>query len=336
MDRFVVGSGRCGSTLLSRMLQEDPEVLSVSEFFVGLDRVRRFNKPTAETARFVRLLSRLNVEGLNFTSRGIRMPEILYPYDSPESRFELNDPIPWIQQITLPTLAGDSDELFDSLMAACREFPERPLADQCRGVFQWLANRQGSSDWIERSGSSLEYMDELVDLFPKGRYLHLHRDGRESALSMREHAAFRYRVAFLYEIPDEEGVQFSFMRTYDPTQGASDSQHLTDILEARAPVEFFGRYWSAQLETGRAAIAKLDSSQYLEMSFEDLIDDTLGSLARLVEFFELPGDRSQAHKRAAALIRGHPETRFDRISVSQQGALDEACTPGMLQLGLFS
>ena len=30
---FVVGTGRCGSTMLSNMLREHPQVLSLSEFF---------------------------------------------------------------------------------------------------------------------------------------------------------------------------------------------------------------------------------------------------------------------------------------------------------------
>ena len=30
---YVVGTGRCGSTMLSNMLREHPKVLSISEFF---------------------------------------------------------------------------------------------------------------------------------------------------------------------------------------------------------------------------------------------------------------------------------------------------------------
>ena len=37
MDRFIVGTGRCGSTLLSRMLACHPAVCSIFEFFNGLD-----------------------------------------------------------------------------------------------------------------------------------------------------------------------------------------------------------------------------------------------------------------------------------------------------------
>jgi len=42
MRRFIVGSGRCGSTLLSRMLARHSTVTSLCEFFNGLDIARRF------------------------------------------------------------------------------------------------------------------------------------------------------------------------------------------------------------------------------------------------------------------------------------------------------
>jgi hypothetical protein len=42
MDRFIVGTGRCGSTLLSQMLAEHPAVLSLFELFNGIDAARRF------------------------------------------------------------------------------------------------------------------------------------------------------------------------------------------------------------------------------------------------------------------------------------------------------
>ena len=60
-----------------------------------------------------------------------------------------------------------------------------------------------ATDWVERSGSSIDYVDGLLGLFPRARIVHLVRDGREVALSMRNHAAYRMAVQLLYGVmPD--------------------------------------------------------------------------------------------------------------------------------------
>ena len=56
MDRFVVGSGRCGSTLLSLMLGRHPRVLNLSEFFNGLDMDRRFATDPVSGKAFAELI----------------------------------------------------------------------------------------------------------------------------------------------------------------------------------------------------------------------------------------------------------------------------------------
>ena len=63
MERFIVGTGRCGSTLLSRMLGENPETLSIFELLNGLDPSRRFQAEPMTGHEFADLLS-------------IRVPEI--------------------------------------------------------------------------------------------------------------------------------------------------------------------------------------------------------------------------------------------------------------------
>ena len=45
--------------------------------------------------------------------------------------------------------------------------------------------RCGRPCWVERSGSSIEYLEGLHAFFPEARFLHIHRDGPEAALSMR-------------------------------------------------------------------------------------------------------------------------------------------------------
>ncbi|MCP4903557.1 MAG: sulfotransferase, partial [bacterium] len=48
--RFVVGTGRCGSTLLSRMLSMNAKVLNVFELFSGIDQFFRFQTRPVEGA----------------------------------------------------------------------------------------------------------------------------------------------------------------------------------------------------------------------------------------------------------------------------------------------
>ena len=52
MNRFIVGTGRCGSTLLSKMIARNPEVLSLFEYFNGLDGARRFRAEPMSGAEY--------------------------------------------------------------------------------------------------------------------------------------------------------------------------------------------------------------------------------------------------------------------------------------------
>lgn len=58
MRRFIVGTGRCGSTLLSRMLRCNPQVLDISEFYSGLDWKGRFQPTPMSGPEFWDLMHR--------------------------------------------------------------------------------------------------------------------------------------------------------------------------------------------------------------------------------------------------------------------------------------
>ena len=57
MERFVVGTGRCGSTLFSLMLGVHAGVVTVHEFFSGLDWIRRFQPGDVPAEELVALLA---------------------------------------------------------------------------------------------------------------------------------------------------------------------------------------------------------------------------------------------------------------------------------------
>jgi hypothetical protein len=331
MDRFVVGTGRCGSTLLSRMLAQQPSLLSIFEFFNGLDMTKRFGGDPVDGPAFAALLSQEHPIVTMVLSRGYKVEEITYPFDRSGVRYTPDQGLPWLLVSTLPRLTGDPDSLFDEVIAFARALPQQALAAHYRALFEWLARRFGRSCWIERSGSSIEYLGSLHELFPDARFLHLHRDGRETALSMREHAAYRLAIHFVFEKPRNSEPSIDELRALETGRGGDDP--IGRILESRPPVEYFGGYWSQELQHGTKAVAKIPKAQYAAVRFEDLVRQPKETLRTISEFFDLDPDVDAWRDRAAALVRGIPPTRFETLPPDEQERLAAACRPGMELIG---
>jgi hypothetical protein len=298
------------------MLAQHPDVLGLFEFFNGLDWGRRFASGSVDGGTFWSIVAQPNEVTDRALARGYHSDEIAYPF-GPDSRFRRGDAIPWILIATLPRLTGAHDALFDELADEVAAWEPASLAAHYERLFATLGARFGRPLWIERAGSSIDYMGELHVLYPDARFLHIHRDGREAALSIRAHPFYRLAVNAMFGlVPDlEEGE--------DP---------ISLMLESEPPVEIYGRYWSDQLLRGFRAAARLDAAQYLEVRFEDLVTDPTPVMAAIGAFFDLP-DRGDWIARGAALVRGIPPTRFETLSAADQAVLTEAVRPGQMLLG---
>src|SRR5262249_49573682 len=149
--------------------------------------------------------------------------------------------------------------------------PAQPPAAHHRALFAWLARSTGREHWIERSGSSIDYLEALVTAFPRARFLHIHRDGPEAALSMREHHAYRLPISILYGAPLDDGRQLADLGPLDVIAAPRDDDPISLILRSRPSPEYFGRYWTDQVLHGFRALRLLDRAQYAEVRFEDLV-----------------------------------------------------------------
>jgi hypothetical protein len=255
VDRFIVGTGRCGSTLLSRMLAECPDLLSIFEYFNGIDLSRRFAPEPVSGAGFAALVCAEQPFLTAVMRRGYAVPEVSYPF-GPGMRFRRGDALPWILANTLARVSDHPDQLYDEVVTFLRERPTAPAITHHRAFFAWLAERTGRSRWIERSGSSIDYLGSLVDAFPDARFLHLHRDGPEAALSMREHHAYRLPISVLYDVPLADGRRVSELGPIDLHAEPTPDDTISRVLASRPPADVFGRYWSDQLARGYAAIPR--------------------------------------------------------------------------------
>jgi hypothetical protein len=330
LDRFIVGTGRCGSTLLSRMLAGHPDVCSIFEFFTGLDWGRRFASTPMSGSELAALLSTPNAVVTAVLRRGYEVEEITYPFG--RGRYRRDEPLPWILVSMLPRLSGDPDRLFDEVMAFARVLQAEPPAQLYRRLFEWLAARAGSAAWIERSGSSVDYLASLDACFPEARFLHLHRDGPETALSMREHHAYRLPIALLYDAPLDTGERPSELGPLDLGAPPTPGDPITRILASRPSAAAYGRYWSDQVGRGTDAAARIPSERLLALPFEELLAAPRETLRRIATFFVLPEDGAWI-ERAAALVRGAPPARLPALAPAERESLLEACRPGQRRLG---
>jgi len=114
---FIVGSGRFGSTLVSRMLADCPDIVSISELFAwcsdigALSADDLFPERDIDGDEFWEILSARGKRTTLLLRNGCRIPEILYPLDDTTRQAGL----PAILLSTLPHLSGDPGRLYEEL-----------------------------------------------------------------------------------------------------------------------------------------------------------------------------------------------------------------------------
>jgi putative sulfotransferase len=332
------------------MLAQSPRVLSLFEFFNGLDMTQRFGREPISGPCFAKLISQEHPFVTMVLRRGYPVPEIVYPFDAPGSRYSRRDPLPYLLGCALPRISDDPDALFDESLRFAESLPLQPPAAHYRQLFDWWTEELGREVWLERSGSSLDYLGTLFELFPEARFVHLHRDGREAALSMREHHAFRLAIAMTSQVLDDSIPSLADLGGLDPGGGHHDENQAADdpisqMLASRLDAEHCGRFWSQQVERGMAAREQLPEDRYLEVRFEELLADPREALERIGDFFALDSDsdsddsyssdsdREGWVERAGALVRGTPAARRKDLPSDERERLEAACLPGMRLLG---
>jgi len=141
------------------------------------------------------------------------------------------------------------------------EFVERVFAAYCASI--------GKPRWADKSPRNVRRLAAIFRHFPKARFVHLLRDGRDAACSLRTHPRFR-RI---------EG-------------------HLVE-LDTWKPMEDCARRW---LEDVSAGLAWRGHPGYFEVRYEDLVSEPEPVLRRMFDFLGLPWTPAvlEYHRRGGA------------------------------------
>ena len=326
--RFVVGTGRCGSTLLSRMLACNPSVLSLSEFYAGLDWNKRLQPEPMTGQDFQSLITAAQPLLTMVLERGYRPSEVLYPFESEGARYTPQMPVPYLAAITLPHLCSEPDKLLDEICSLVVKQSSLPPARHAEILFDWLCQRFQRELWVERSAASISWLGDLAAAFPGARFLHLHRQGEEVALSLREHPVFRLAVMLSYDLPIGEGAELERFQHL-----SRDRDRIAGLLSSYPAPEYFARFWTQQLTRGFRDLAHLDASQYRELRFEDLLQDPADTLIEICDFLQLPDSKGSWRFQAASLVEELTPPRFPNLSPEEKERLIAACAAGNELLG---
>ncbi|MFF8432257.1 sulfotransferase family protein [Streptomyces sp. NPDC016566] len=329
---FVIGTGRSGTTALSRILNSHPDVLSLNEFMASVgDAAFPEGRLTGE--EFWQSLCRPAPHFDRMIRSGLPLPEFLYTRRPGKYAAETTG-IPALSLMVLPHLTEDPDGLLDELDAAVVQWPEGTAAEHHRALFGLLCARFGRTAVVERSGYSTGWAAGLRATFPDARFVHMFRDGPDCALSMSRHPGFR-TISLLREIKTRAGVgSLADLRDEDVRALPADLSPLLSerfdpalVRDRDIPLRTFGTLWSELVVEGTEFLSRLPADQRTTLAYEDLLDNPAAELTRLAGFvgvdplpqWLLTGSELLDHSR-----RGSAR----RLPAAELDELREGCAPG--------
>jgi hypothetical protein len=334
---LILSTGRCGSTMISEILNLHPKILSMSEFFVPLG-PGAFARKKLSGEQMWKILSRQSPGLHAMLKDGIVVDEGLYPYDDPGSRFSAFN-LPPIMTVTLPHLTDNYETLYNDLENYIKTLPAAELGEQYNTLFDFLMEKLARDVWVERSGGSLMHAAKLIKLFPEARIIHVYRDGRDTAISMSKHHNFKVLLgsinkcrkygidpskAFLesYGKPADEWFQKFFFKLFDIKKIGLDNLRLRD----------YGKFWSDLICIADKVFKDIPANKILNIKFEDVQNKPQQKLEELIRFIDESLYDDDWLTKASAMLRP-TRSKFTELPAEEQSVLTKACEPGLKLLG---
>lgn len=330
---FVIGTGRSGSTALSRILNAHPDVLSLNEYMASVGDAA-FPEGQVSGREFWETLFRPTPYFASMIRSGLLMPEFLYTR-RPGRYTAQSTGIPALSLMVLPHLTEDPDALLDEIRAAVLCWPDRPAAEHHEALFEFLGTRLGRDAVVERSGYSTGWAPGLQAAFPYAKFVHLFRDGPDCALSMSRHPGYRV-ITLMREIRERTGVEnFGNLTAEDVRSLPADLAPLLDehfdpalVRDREFPLRRFGALWSELVIQGSRFLDGLPADQRMTLGYEDLLDAPHKELTRLAAFIGVDPSRQWLTGACAQLDGSRRGSARKQLTPADFDDLSKSCALG--------
>ena len=336
---FIVGTGRCGCSMLTQLLHQHPDVLSLSEVFTllsdlggKLDAIFTEDEITGED--FWQILADIAPRESLMLKHNVAMPEVIYLLNKQGAAYNANSGIPAILQVTLPQLGCEHDAIFLELKDYICSKPKAGMREHYDSLFNWLKDKLNRKVWVERSGASFVYINELYRLYPDAKYVHIVRDGRNVALSMSKHLGFRmFMLAtlmaeimgidpFIHSDRTNAHLLPDYLKPFLPENFDRDA-----FLNFQMPIEELGQLWSNEMAAGCMVLDHIDDANKLTLHYEDFCFDAKSQIKALTDFIGVEASDDWIAQ-TANLVTPSLSSWLD-LPLDERDRLEKACEAGM-------
>lgn len=313
---LIVSTGRCGSTLLSQLLREHEDVLSLSEFWPN-----RVNLPQLFATEpicgsdYWQLLSVPMAGDIYRIALGGKISQV-----PKRTLHERN----YMRRIALPSLVDDYESLFREIELFMQARPTARPAEHVKAMFGFIAERLGKQIWVERTGASIEYLPLWLKMWPDMKVVHMYRDGRNTALSMSKHHAFRLMIMRAEADPESSWLHIRPL--------PDDTLDLDAFYARKIPLASFGRLWNRMICEGVSYLRQLPADQQHWLRYEDLLAAPEQTLSELLSFIDPQLPAQEWAERCARNLHP-PRNDWRALDPVQRRELQAACREGLNILG---
>jgi Sulfotransferase family len=156
----------------------------------------------------------------------------------------------------------------------------KPYPTFIRELFDLHGEAQGKPHVADKTPRYVRHIPTLHALFPRARFIHLIRDGRDVFLSLTNWKKV------------ERGGLVASAATWEEDRASTAAL-----------------WWERHVRLGREDGAKLAPDLYLELRYEALVADPAGECQKLCAFLGLPFDEAMLHYHEVADTGSSPQAR---------------------------